>query len=121
MSSASTSGSGTDPLTVSAGGPAVLPVSSAATISSSSSSGAGISMPAGHSGPLPAGSSDGVVHSVSGLAISDADLRHLAEAVATVIYQSPAGTLGPGTSGTGKIGIYKWSGSRHACTILQGS
>ena len=72
MSSASTSGSGTDPLTVPASGSAVLPVSSVVTISSSSSSGVGISMPAGHSGPSLAGSSDGVVHPVSGLAISDA-------------------------------------------------
>ena len=118
MSSASTSGSGTDPLTVPAGGSAVLPVSSAVTISSSSSSGVGISTPAGHSGPLLAGSSDNVVHPVSYFAISDADLRRLAEAVATVISRSPAGTLGPGTSGSGKIRIYKWSGSHHACTIV---
>ena len=93
MSSASSSGSGTDPLTVPAGGSAVLPVSSAVTISSSSSSGVGIST----------GFSDGVVHPVSGVAISDTDLRRLAEAVATVISRSPAGAPGPGTSGSGKI------------------
>ena len=77
----------------------------------------GISTPAGHSGPTLVGSSDGVVRPVSGLAISDADLRCLAEEVATVISRTQAGTLGPGTFGSGKIGIYKWSGSCHACTV----
>ena len=87
MSSASTAGSGTDPLTVPAGGSAVLLVSSAVTICSSSSSGVGISTPAGHSGQSLAGSSDSVVHPVSGFAISDADLRRLAVAVAFFHYK----------------------------------